>query len=62
MPEDKLEKLNNDLKNGVFPNKKHIGLCNLNKRIQLLYGDRYGCSVKSVENNGVTVVILLPKL
>lgn len=62
MPEDKLEKLNNDLKNGVFPNKKHIGLCNLNKRIQLLYGDRYGCSVKSVENNGVTVVILLPNL
>lgn len=36
-----------------------IGLCNVNSRIKLVFGDMYGVSVKS-DQNGTEVLIILP--
>ncbi|MBR4341863.1 MAG: histidine kinase [Lachnospiraceae bacterium] len=37
-----------------------IGLFNINKRIKLFYGDRYGIEIDSEENVGTKVVVTLP--
>ena len=39
---------------------KSIGLFNINKRIKLFYGDRYGIEIDSEENVGTKVVVTLP--
>lgn len=39
---------------------KHIGLWNINRRIQLIYGASYGLTIKSVINQGTSVTICLP--
>lgn len=38
----------------------HIGLHNINKRIKLYYGDRYGIKIASDEDAGTTVTLFLP--
>jgi two-component system sensor histidine kinase YesM len=38
----------------------HIGLYNVNKRIQLLYGDEYGISIESEINKGSKITIHIP--
>jgi len=50
---DQLNDFNND-------DKRSIGLCNVNQRIKLLYGERYGLEIDSEENEGTKVVIRLP--
>ena len=62
----KLEELQKHLKdsNGKIPeqdNKAHIGLFNVNERIQLSYGSEYGLSIESMEGIGTSVEIVLPK-
>ncbi|MDO5516506.1 MAG: histidine kinase [Clostridium sp.] len=39
----------------------HIGLYNVQKRIQLIYGDRYGIEVKSIEGKGTSILIRIPE-
>ena len=39
---------------------KHIGLWNVNRRIQLICGESYGLNVKSKKNEGTTITIHLP--
>lgn len=39
-----------------------IGLYNIKKRIQLIYGDEYGIEVDSIEGEGTSVTIALPIL
>ena len=41
--------------------KSGIGVKNVHERIQLTYGDRYGLTVHSVEDEGTTVTIRLPR-
>ena len=42
---------------------KHIGLMNVNRRIQLQYGEEYGIVLQpSDENGGLTVMIRLKYL
>lgn len=38
----------------------HIGLFNVHRRIQLMYGERYGIEISSRKNEGTTVKIILP--
>ena len=38
----------------------HIGLFNVQRRIKLLYGEKYGLSVESVQGEGTVVRIVLP--
>ena len=40
--------------------KRGIGLININNRVKLHYGDEYGIKIISKENEGVTVILLLP--
>jgi two-component system sensor histidine kinase YesM len=42
--------------------RTHIGICNVNQRIQLQYGDEYGVTIESAEGEGTRVTILLPVL
>ena len=38
-----------------------IGLKNVNERIQLTYGPAYGLSIESVEDEGTTITVRLPR-
>lgn len=39
---------------------RHIGMMNINKRIKLEYGERYGISISSLKDQGTKVTIRLP--
>ncbi|MCR5310422.1 MAG: hypothetical protein K6E32_03245, partial [Lachnospiraceae bacterium] len=40
---------------------KHVALINIQKRIKLVCGEKYGITVESAEGKGTKVSILLPK-
>jgi two-component system sensor histidine kinase YesM len=40
--------------------QSHIGMRNVNQRIKLLYGEKYGVEVDSQKNLGTTVIIRIP--
>ena len=40
----------------------HIGLYNVHKRIELLYGSEYGLEIKSETGKGTEVVLVLPEI
>ena len=40
----------------------HIGLYNVHKRIELLYGTEYGLEINSEICRGTEVVLVLPKI
>jgi two-component system sensor histidine kinase YesM len=42
--------------------RTHIGICNVNQRIRLQYGEDYGVAIESAANEGTTVTICLPIL
>jgi len=42
--------------------KRGIGLININRRIQLMFGEEYGLSIESQENKGTRIIILLPHI
>ena len=59
MQENMLNELKDMLKKEVNPSN-HIGLYNVHKRIQLMYGKAYGIDIKSEVNEGTVVKIILP--
>lgn len=42
------------------PSRHSIGLCNVHKRLTLLYGTDFGIQIKSVLDEGTTVIITIP--
>lgn len=52
----KLSEITEKLKNNDIPDSKHIGLCNVNQRIKLIFGEQYGISIFADENH--TIVTL----
>lgn len=56
---DRLEELRAFLK-GRHDAKRHIGLYNIHRRVQLLYGGDYGVEIDSTAQTGTTVQIRLP--
>ena len=40
--------------------RTHIGICNVNQRIKLRFGEEYGVTIKSTENKGTRVEIRMP--
>ncbi len=66
MTQNELEALNGRLREtkvGQFlteNNGRSIGILNINYRIKNVYGNEYGLSVDSIENNGTKVFIELP--
>ncbi|MGO1712843.1 MAG: sensor histidine kinase, partial [Senegalia sp. (in: firmicutes)] len=62
--EDNGEGMNDEKIKSILDEKNQkdsIGLLNVHKRIQLVYGDEYGINIKSQKNIGTKVTILLPK-
>lgn len=57
--QDELAKLQEALDKGEFPTNKNIGLKNVNKRIQLIYGNKYGCKISN-DGTKTTVKITVP--
>ncbi len=47
-------------KNQTFDHYSGIGLDNIDQRIKLLYGPKFGLTVHSRLNEGTSVVLLLP--
>ncbi|MEG1637852.1 MAG: hypothetical protein RR324_10105, partial [Cellulosilyticaceae bacterium] len=40
--------------------KGHIGIINVQRRIQLLYGEDYGIHIESKEDKGTKIILFLP--
>lgn len=47
---DTVAKIQDSMKNADIPSSKNIGLKNVNKRLRLVFGDGYGCSVRAKDN------------
>ena len=56
----KLKAITCGLNNFNDEDKHSIGLCNVNQRIKLLYGEDYGLEIESEVNDGTKVSIKLP--
>ncbi len=60
MREKRLKQLNEQLNSAYLLKKEGIGLYNVHQRIKILYGKEYGLEIKSVEDKGTTVVLVIP--
>ena len=69
MDKNTLEKLNDSIcrsnrETKVVKDAKQggIALSNVNERLKMLYGEIYGINVYSIENNGTTVEMEIPRI
>lgn len=60
MCQEDIDLLNYGLSDDYIKENEHIGLFNVNQRIKLIYGDKFGLSIESAEGSGTTVKILMP--
>lgn len=61
MPSEMLENIQSNLTNGSDNfTREHIGILNVNERIKLVYGAKYGIHIASVKDKGTIVTICLP--
>ncbi|AJY74262.1 sensor histidine kinase [Paenibacillus beijingensis] len=52
--------LNADLKKDLFKENEHIGLRNVNQRLRLSFGDKYGLTIRSKLKVGTIVEMVIP--
>jgi len=57
--ETKIKELNNMLSSSASADKNHVGLFNVNKRIHLVFGEEYGCTI-AVEDNLTVLKVAIP--
>ncbi len=57
---EEVETINESIRKQVFKESNHIGLSNVNQRINLAFGENYGVTVKSRINEGTVVELKLP--
>lgn len=62
MDEEKLEEVRHTLNDFDNLDRTHIGICNVNQRIRIRYGENYGVTIDSRIDRGTTVTIKLPVL
>jgi len=60
MESEHLEQIREGLENRETIHSKHIGVQNVNQRINLMYGAGFGVEIDSVKNKGTIVTIKLP--
>lgn len=59
MSSDQLMRLQSDLSDSTN-DEGRIGLKNVHRRLRLMYGEPYGLSISSIENEGTNVMIRMP--
>ena len=62
MSKEKIEEVNKLLNDFDNLDRTHIGICNVNQRIKLKYGDEYGVSFDSELGKGTRVTIVFPAI
>ena len=55
----RLFEINERIKQPVSPNSGYVGLANINSRIRMVYGEKYGLKIYSAPGKGTIVVIRL---
>jgi len=60
--DEQFEKLTNELAISSINDSRHIGLRNVNQRLQLVFGEECGLSIQRTETGGICVVVCLKKL
>ena len=58
---EKLEEIRTKLKKGMYSMSRHIGLGNVDKRIKIIFGDKYGLFINSEYEKGTEVILKFPK-
>lgn len=61
MNDEKLHELEEKLRRNDTSSGKSIGLTNVNKRIKMYHGDRYGLTIQTKEGSGTLIRITLPR-
>ncbi|SET22488.1 sensor histidine kinase [[Clostridium] polysaccharolyticum] len=56
----KLEEIMESLNDLETLDRTHIGVCNVNQRIKLQYGEDYGLTIETEEGNGTRVTLKIP--
>ena len=59
---DRLDKLKADLAEVENKPSSSIGLVNVNERLRIIYGDKYGLNIESSPGSGTSVNITIPAL
>lgn len=62
MNAEQLKELNNRINSATLDSTSSIGLYNINQRIKLLYGAKYGITFSSQLNEGTTVTLIIPAI
>ena len=60
MTPEKIAELYNNMKEEDILKEQHIGLCNVNNRLKLFYGDEYGVKLIESDSDGTLIKISLP--
>lgn len=60
MSAEELELLRGRMAQRTLDRSRSIGLCNINQRIRLCYGDEYGMQINSTPGEGTVIVVKLP--
>jgi len=59
IPPEKLKMLQESLVSvSDIPENNHIGLRNVNQRMKLIFGDKYGCTIDSADSNTIVTVTI----
>ena len=61
MTDSSLALIRESLNGESLPEDKHIGVCNVNQRLKLFFGDEYGLLVESSRDTGTTVLLRIPQ-
>lgn len=61
MKPETLERLRTDIVTKNPEKKESIGLYNINQRVKLCYGNAYGITIDSVQDEGTTIALHLPE-
>lgn len=62
MTEQELEILRNNMKSDMIKESRHIGIANVNQRINLYFGEEYGVIIESTEGVGTKVILKFPMI
>ena len=57
MNEEELEKLTKQLRVSTVIGSRHIGMCNVDQRLKLVFGEEYGLSLSHSEEGGLCITI-----